>query len=135
VPTIIKYITHKLLIGWGPNNVSLINFSINFDVDTTITVKDFVDQTFNWDLTFLFGNRPSNIVNKIIALPTLYETDDPDVFGWGGTSTHNFSVNSAYDSITENIAGVEGNWKALWKWTKDPHQIQTLYGWWPMVAF
>jgi hypothetical protein len=98
---------------WGPNNVSLINFSINFDVNTTITLKDFVDQTFNWDLTFLFGNRPSNIVNKIIALPTLYETDDPDIFGWCSTSTHNFSVNSAYDLITENIAGVEGNWKAL----------------------
>jgi hypothetical protein len=40
VPTIIKYITHKLLVGWGP--ICLINFSINFDVDTTITIKDFL---------------------------------------------------------------------------------------------
>ncbi|MCI03053.1 putative ribonuclease H protein, partial [Trifolium medium] len=116
--------TNFWLDKWGPNNVSLINFSTNSYVDTTITVKDMVDDTGNWDLTFLFGNLPSNIVNRIIALPAPHETDGPDVFGWGGTSSHNFSVRSAYDLITETIASVEGNWKALWKW-KGPHQIQT----------
>ncbi|GAU12898.1 hypothetical protein TSUD_73850 [Trifolium subterraneum] len=98
-------LTNFWLDKWGPNNVSLINFSTNLYVDTTIAVKDMVDHTGNWDFTFLLGNLPSNIVNRIIALPTPHETDGPDTFGWGGTSIHNFYVKSAYDLIAENIAG------------------------------
>jgi len=72
----------------------------------------------------LFHNLPENIANKVIALPAPIEADGPDNIGWGGTSTQQFSVKSAYNSLLRNQSNVEGDWKGLWRW-RGPHRIQT----------
>ncbi|CAJ2647032.1 unnamed protein product [Trifolium pratense] len=52
------------------------------------------------------------------------DTDGHDSIGWGGTSTRDFTVQSAY--VYQSVGGqtFEGDWKALWSW-KGPHRIQT----------
>jgi ribonuclease HI len=72
----------------------------------------------------LFQNLPEYIANKVIALPAPIEADGPDNIGWGGTSTQQFSVKSAYNSLLRNQPSVEGDWKVLWRW-RGPHRIQT----------
>jgi hypothetical protein len=78
----------------------------------------------DWDNNFLFNNLPDNIANKVIALPAPAEADGPDTIGWGGTSTCQFSIKSAYNLLTQSQYSVEGDWKILWSW-KGSHCIQT----------
>jgi len=42
----------------------------------------------------------------------------------GGTSTHQFTIQSAYRLQHRDIHALEGDWKSLWDW-KWPHRIQT----------
>lgn len=63
----------------------------------------------------MFTNLHVNIANKIIAIPTLMEVDGLDTIGWGGISTHQFSVKSAYDLLVSNHVIAEGDGQVLWK--------------------
>ncbi|PNX66909.1 ribonuclease H, partial [Trifolium pratense] len=47
-----------------------------------------------------------------------------DSIGWGGTTTRDFTVQSAYVSQSARGQTIEGDWKALWGW-KGPYRIQT----------
>jgi hypothetical protein len=68
-----------------PNGRTLLNLSTQQTVDTTLTIKDTLSGTENWD-----------VVNQLVAIPTPKETDGPDSQGWIGTNTHQFTVQSAY---------------------------------------
>jgi len=82
------------------------------------------NESGNWDNEFLFQNLPENIATKVIALPAPIEEDGPDTIGWRGTSTHQFTVNSAYNLLVQDQSIVDGDWKMLWGW-RGPHCIQT----------
>jgi len=93
-------------------------------VDTTISVRDALNTSGEWDLNFLIDNLHVDIVNQILALPTLSDFDGPDTVGWGGTNPLQFTVQSAYNLQQETSLAVGGDWKTLWNW-KGPHRIQT----------
>jgi hypothetical protein len=59
-----------------------------------------------------------------VAISAPKDIDGPDLLGWGGTSTRQFTVQSAYNLQRENNISIEGNWKSLWSWN-GPHRIQT----------
>ncbi|PNX73126.1 hypothetical protein L195_g029024 [Trifolium pratense] len=61
---------------------------------------------------------------SVLALPAPTVTDGQDSIGWGGTSTRNFTVQSAYVSQSARGQTIEGDWKGLWSW-KGPYRIQT----------
>ncbi|GAU48589.1 hypothetical protein TSUD_405790 [Trifolium subterraneum] len=52
------------------------------------------------------------------------DIDGPDLLGWSGTSTSQFTVQNAYDLQRGNNLSIEGNWESLWRWN-GPHRIQT----------
>ena len=66
-------------------------------MDTTISVRDVLNTSGDWNLNFLMDNLPVDIVNQILALPTPSDFDGPDIVGWGGTNTLQFTVQSAYN--------------------------------------
>jgi hypothetical protein len=37
------------------------------------------------------------MVNQLMVIPLPQEADDPYSFGWSGTNTHHFAVQSAYN--------------------------------------
>jgi len=71
---------------------------------------------FHWYYYFLCRGRlepkffvwklSTNIVNKVV--------DKPDVMGWEGTNTHQFTVQSAYRLQHGDIHVMEGDWNSLW---------------------
>lgn len=91
---------------------------------SSLTIKDMTDDESNQNFNFLFDNMSTNITNKIIALSVSNEEDRPNTLGWGGTSTHHYTVQSAYNMISKNSKSMEGNLKVHWNW-KGPHMIQT----------
>ncbi|GAU39340.1 hypothetical protein TSUD_60910 [Trifolium subterraneum] len=109
---------------WMPDGHTLMNLSTQQIVDTTLTIKDTVNDTGNWDLNFLTTHLPQTVVNQLVAIPTPKETDGPDSLGWVGTNTRQFTVQSAYYLQCGNYLPIVGNWKSLWDW-KGPHIIQT----------
>jgi len=78
-------------------------------VDTTISVRDALNISSEWDLNFLIDNLHVDIVNRILALPTPSDFDGPDTVGWGGTSTLQFTVQSAYNLQQETSLAVGGD--------------------------
>ncbi|MCI14633.1 ribonuclease H, partial [Trifolium medium] len=70
------------------------------------------------------NNFPADNVSQIIALSAPTDVDGPDIIGWGGTNTHQFTVQSAHSLQHQNCPTVVGDWKILWKW-RGPHRIQT----------
>ncbi|WJX61000.1 hypothetical protein P8452_46145 [Trifolium repens] len=109
---------------WMPNGRTLMNLSTQQTVDITLTIKDTLTETGNWDLNFLTTNLPRDVVNQLVAIPAPKETDGPDSLGWIGTNTRQFTVQSAYYLQRGNYIPIAGNWKSLWNW-KGPHRIQT----------
>ncbi|MCI07796.1 ribonuclease H, partial [Trifolium medium] len=103
---------------------TLMNLSTQQIVDTTLTIKDTLIETGNWDLNFLTTHLPQTVVNQLVAIPSPKETDGPDSLGWIGTNTRQFTVQSAYYLQRGNYLPIAGNWKSLWNW-KGPHRIQT----------
>ncbi|CAJ2669285.1 unnamed protein product [Trifolium pratense] len=109
---------------WMPNGHSLMNFSTQQTIDTTLTVKDILTNMGEWDINFLTTHLPHTIVNQLVAIPAPKDTDGPDLLGWGGTSTRQFTVQSAYNLQRGNNISIAGNWESLWSWN-GPHRIQT----------
>jgi hypothetical protein len=111
---------------WVPHNVELLPSASSDHIDTTLSVRDVLNQDGYWDVRFLSENLSNDIVSQVIALPAPTDTDGPDTLGWAGTNTHQFTVQSAY-TLQHAIAMplvAEGDWKTLWGW-KGPHRIQT----------
>ncbi|MCI24409.1 ribonuclease H, partial [Trifolium medium] len=90
----------------------------------TLTVRDALNPSGDWDLDFLMNNLSADIVSQVLALPAPTDEDGPGNIGWSGTNTHHFTVQSAYSLEHHNCSKVEGDWKSLWKW-HGPHHIQT----------
>ncbi|MCH81203.1 RNA-directed DNA polymerase (Reverse transcriptase) [Trifolium medium] len=109
---------------WMTDGHSLMNHSTQQMVDTTLTVKDTLTATGEWDINFLTANLPLTIVNQLVAIPAPKDTDGPDALGWSGTNTRQFTVQSAYNLQRGNYLSIDGNWKSLLSW-KGPHRIQT----------
>jgi hypothetical protein len=115
-----------LIFGWTngpPNNTSLLSLANQAYVDTTLSNRDTLNPSGEWDLIFL-DNLSMNIVNQILALPAPSDSDGQDCVGWRGINTHQFTVQSAYNLQQVTSLGVEGDWKTLWSWM-GPHRIQT----------
>jgi ribonuclease HI len=118
--------TNFWLDKWVPHNVELLPSASSDHIDTTLSVRDVLNQDGYWDVRFLSENLSNDIVSQVIALPAPTDTDGPDTLGWAGTNTHQFTVQSAY-TLQHAIAMplvAEGDWKTLWGW-KGPHRIQT----------
>jgi ribonuclease HI len=109
---------------WMPNGQTLMNFSTQQTIDTTLTVKDTLTESGDWDVNFLTIHLLDGIVKNLVAIPAPKDTDGPDFIGWSGTNTRYFTVQSAYNLQRESNLPIEGNWKSLWSW-KGPHRIQT----------
>jgi hypothetical protein len=52
---------------WMPNGRTLMNLSTQQTVDITLTIKDTLTETGNWDLNFLTTNLPQDVVNQLVA--------------------------------------------------------------------
>ncbi|CAJ2627891.1 unnamed protein product [Trifolium pratense] len=108
------------------NNVELLHSASRDHIDTTLSVRDVLNQDGDWDVRFISENLSNDIVSQVMALPAPTDVDGPDTLGWAGTNTHQFTVRSAY-TLQHVIAMplvAEGDWKTLWGW-KGPHCIQT----------
>jgi len=105
-----------------PDGRSLMNICTQQTIDTTLTLKDTLTETGEWDLHFLTTNLPHITVNQLVAIPAPKETDGSDSIGWTGTNTRHFTKQSAYNLQRERYCSIEGNWKSLWSW-KGPHRI------------
>jgi hypothetical protein len=116
--------TNFWLDKWVPNGGVLFSSASQNLIDTTLYVRDALNQEGEWDLNFLCNNLPINIVNQVLALPAPNDGDGPDTMAWEGTNTHRFTVQSAYSLQFGDIPAQEGDWKSLWDW-KGPHRIQT----------
>lgn len=93
-------------------------------IDITLTVRDVLTPSGDWDIDFLMNNLPYYTVSRVLALPAPTDEDGPDTIGWSGTNTHQFTIQSAYSLQHQNCPTVEGDWKILWKW-HGPHRVQT----------
>ncbi|CAJ2669949.1 unnamed protein product [Trifolium pratense] len=109
---------------WTPSGTSLISITNQTIIDTTLSVRDVVTPSGDWDYNFLTSSLPSTFVFQVLAIPVPKDTDGQDNIGWGGTNMRDFTVKSAYDSLNTIAQPIEGDWKALWSW-KGPHRIQT----------
>ncbi|CAJ2652742.1 unnamed protein product [Trifolium pratense] len=109
---------------WMPGGNSLFSTTNQSFIDTTLSVREVVTPSGDWDYDFLISNLPSNFVFQVLALPAPTDTDGRDSIGWGGTTTRDFTVQSAYVSQSARGQTIEGDWKALWGW-KGPYRIQT----------
>jgi len=83
-------------------------------VDIIASIRDALNTAGDWDLIFLMDNLPADIVNQILALPTPSDFDGPDTVRWGGTSTLQFTVQSAYNLQQDTSLVVGGDWETLW---------------------
>jgi hypothetical protein len=112
------------LDNWMSDGHSFMNFSTQQTIDTTLTVKDTLTDTGEWEIIFLTTNLPHTTVNQLVAIPAPKDTDGPDILGWRGTNTHQLTVQSAYNLQRRNYLFIYGNWKSLWS-LKGSHIIQT----------
>jgi len=107
-----------------PSGTSLISITNQSFIDTTLSVREVVTPSGEWNYDFLNSNLPHDVTLQVLALPAPLDTDGQDSIGWGGTSTRDFTIQSAYFSQCSRDQSFEGDWKALWNW-KGPHRIQT----------
>jgi len=91
-----------------PDDRSLLNICTQQTIDTTLTLKDTLTETDEWDLNFLTTNLPHITVNQLVAIPTPKETDGSDSIGWAGTNTRHFTMQSAYNLQRERYRSIEG---------------------------
>ncbi|GAU49093.1 hypothetical protein TSUD_137780 [Trifolium subterraneum] len=101
---------------WTLSGDSLINTTSQPVIDTTLSVRDVLNSTGDWNHNFLNDNLPVNIVNQILAIPAPTDLDGPDTIGWGGTTTRHFTVQSAYKFQKGHYQPLAVEWKALWDW-------------------
>ncbi|MCI59449.1 hypothetical protein A2U01_0080704, partial [Trifolium medium] len=62
------------------------NSSTQQTIDTTITVKDALTESGDWEINFLMTHLPQTTVNQVLAIPTPKVSDGPDSIGWSGTN-------------------------------------------------
>ncbi|MCI35438.1 ribonuclease H, partial [Trifolium medium] len=77
-------------------------------IDTTLTVKDALTESGDWDTNFLTTHLPLNIINQVMAIPAPKETDGPNSIRWRGTNTRRFTFQSAYNLQREHNLSTEG---------------------------
>jgi hypothetical protein len=77
---------------WMPNGQTLMNFSTQQTIDTTLTVKDTLTESGDWDVNFLTIHLLDGIMKDLVAIPAPKDTDGPDSIGWSGTNTRYFTV-------------------------------------------
>ncbi|GAU24368.1 hypothetical protein TSUD_390770 [Trifolium subterraneum] len=66
---------------WKALAGALINICNQIYTDTTLTVRDVLNSSGNWDLDYLINNLLANTVSQILALPTPMDEDGPDTIG------------------------------------------------------
>jgi hypothetical protein len=92
--------------------VALMNLSTEKTIDTTLTVKDTLTNTSEWDINFLTTNLPHITVNRLVAIPAPIETDGrTPLVGMEQTPVQR-----------ERDCSIKGNRKSLWSW-KGPNII------------
>ena len=74
--------TNFWLDKWVPNNGALIAIGNEAYVDTTLSVRDVLSPSGNWNMDFLMNNLPADTVSQILALPVPNNDDGPDTIGW-----------------------------------------------------
>ena len=88
---------------WVSSNTSLFSSANQSYVDTTASVRDALNTAGDWDQKILMDNLSVDIINQILVLPTPSNFDGPDTVGWGGTSTLQFNVQSAYNTGNSKV--------------------------------
>ncbi|KAK2397730.1 hypothetical protein QL285_059278 [Trifolium repens] len=103
---------------WVPHNVDLLPSASRDHIDTTLSVRDVLNQDGDWDVRFLSENLSNDIVSQVIALPDPTDADNHDTLGWVGINTHQFTIQSAYalQHVIVMPLVAEGDWKTLWGW-------------------
>jgi hypothetical protein len=107
---------------WTQSGTSLISTTNQSFIDTTLSVKEVVTHLGEWNYDFLITNLPYDVALQVLALPAPLDTDGQDNIGWGGTSTRDFTIQSAYFSQCSRDQSFVGDWKTLWNW-KGPRRI------------
>jgi hypothetical protein len=86
---------------WTPSGTSLMYITNRTNIDTTLSVKDVVTPSEDWDYNFITSNLPSTFAFQVLALPASKDTDGPDNTVWEGTNTRNFTIQSVYESLNK----------------------------------
>ncbi|XP_061998979.1 uncharacterized protein LOC133716290 [Rosa rugosa] len=93
------------------------------DININATINSFwTDEAWNLDL--LSSMVPSDIVNKIINIPTGFDNCGCDSLIWGATSNGTFTVKSAYNSSFDFSNPQNSQWAAVWK-SNVPPKLKT----------
>jgi len=82
-------------------------------MDTTLSVRNVLSPSGDWNIDFLMNNLPADTVSQILALSIPNDDDGPYTIGWDGTNTHHFTVQSAYSLQHQDCLDVEGDWKSI----------------------
>jgi len=94
---------------WAPSGTSLISITNQSYIDTTLSVRDVVTPSGEWDYKFLSSNLPSTFVFQVLAIPAPKDTNGRENIGWGGTNTRDFTVQSAYIAQSSRVQPIEGD--------------------------
>ncbi|CAH9053737.1 unnamed protein product [Cuscuta epithymum] len=78
-----------------------------------VKVADFLLSNRDWDISKLETLLPEEVVEEVRAVPIPTGSDYPDEMYWRSSSTGEFSVKSAYDSLA--LSQVNEDWSWLWK--------------------
>jgi hypothetical protein len=66
---------------WTPSGPSLISIANQTYIDTTISMRDVVTPSRDWNHNFLTSNLPSTFAFQVLALPAPKKTDEKDSIG------------------------------------------------------
>ncbi|KAL6180151.1 hypothetical protein ACLB2K_046818 [Fragaria x ananassa] len=111
---------------WFPAG-PLINFALpSAFINHAATVCDFWIED-GWDVHKLLDVVPSEIVNKIVNVPTDFGVSGSDTLIWGATANGKFSVKSTYNSLFDMSTPLYPQWNYIWR-MKIPPKLKIFYG-------
>lgn len=79
---------------WVPNEppLALKISNPNLVINATLSVREVIDISGTWKSSFLKDHVPTEIYEKIMALPSPLDEDGDDLVVWVGTNHNRFSI-------------------------------------------
>ncbi|KAL4393368.1 hypothetical protein AHAS_Ahas02G0045000 [Arachis hypogaea] len=101
---------------WLDKGECLINYNQNSTFDENSLVWEWTDNEGEWDLSKLKQALPSQIIDKIRAIPPPNLEQEQDTMGWMHSPDGDFSVASTYKLLAGWTEPKSSIWDEIWKW-------------------